>query len=97
MADIEIQIKPDILKWIINHVETAGLPQPTIDLMHSWLAGKRKPTFEQVEEISNKTHIPFGYFFLNSPPHDECEVVEYRTIDSSVVMHLRRELIRPCL
>lgn len=93
MAKVEVQVKPEILKWVIEESEFSNVPTQTIKLLHSWLAGEKTPTFHQVEDVSKKTHIPFGYFFLNTPPEKECEIVEYRTIDSVSIANPSRELI----
>lgn len=93
MAKTEIQVKPEILKWVIEESEFENVPTKVTNLLHSWLAGEKKPTFHQVEDVSKKTHIPFGYFFLNTPPEKECEIVEFRTIDSISINNPSRELI----
>lgn len=36
---------------------------------------RKKPTFNQVEDISRKTNVPFGYFFLDKPPVEECPIL----------------------
>ena len=93
MAKVEVQLKPEILRWVIEESEFANVPAQIIELLHSWLAGEKIPTFHQVEDVSKKTHIPFGYFFLSSPPEKECDIVEFRTIDSVYVNKPSRELI----
>lgn len=93
MQGIDIQIKPEILDWILEEIQFMDVSTDVPDQINAWLSGKKKPTFSQIEKISRKTHIPFGYFFLKVPPKDHCEIVEYRTIDSKGSVHPSRDLI----
>lgn len=93
MAKVEVQVKPEIIKWVLREIEFADVPKQVGLQLQSWLSGEKTPTFHQVESISKKTHIPFGYFFLNDPPKQECDIVEYRTINSVSVEKPSRDLI----
>jgi len=44
-----------------------------------WLEKKKKPTVKQLEEFSNRVHIPFGYLFLNEPPQEQLPIPFFRT------------------
>jgi len=55
--------------------------------------GEIKPTFKQIETLSNQTNIPFGYFFLQEPPVEDTKILEYRTINSIELENPSRELI----
>ena len=52
-----------------------------------------KPTFNQHEQVSKALGIPFGYFFLQTPPNEDLSIVEYRTIDSIALTKPSRNLI----
>lgn len=93
MSSNKVKIKPEILKWVIRETEFSDVPNQVVQILHSWLDGTEKPTFNKVKDVSKKTHIPFGYFFLDSPPENECNIVEYRTIDSNYIASPSRELI----
>ncbi len=58
-----------------------------------WIAGEKDPTFKQIQAFSKATHIPLGYFFLNEPPVEKNELIEYRTIDSVELEKPSRNLI----
>ncbi|MFG6363501.1 MAG: Zn peptidase, partial [Schaedlerella sp.] len=55
--------------------------------------GEKPLTFNQVEDMSKKTNIPFGYFFLDKPPVEECSIVEYRAVDSAMIAEPSRNLM----
>ena len=58
-----------------------------------WLDGSKCPTFNQIEEFSKKTHIPIGYFFLQTPPKEQIDLLEYRTMDSIELANPSRDLL----
>ena len=59
-----ITISRNIIPWL---KELAGpdAPEEAILEIEAWGSG-RKPTLNQIDGISRKLHIPFGYFFLLS-------------------------------
>ncbi len=65
-----LQISPSILRWAANK---RGLSlNALVDLLEkpakhdALIAGKL--TISDTEKLAKKTHIPFGYFFLDTPP-----------------------------
>ena len=56
------------------------------------MSGLKLPTFNQLEDFSIKTRIPLGYFFLKTPPIEECKLFEYRTVDSAAAKTPSRDL-----
>jgi len=63
-----IQVSNDIWDWISDNV--SSLNESNRRFLEQWKSGVKKPTFNQLEDFSKKTHIPIGYFFLTSPPVD---------------------------
>lgn len=68
-----LQISPDILQWAAEQSRLSI--DALIDLLKcSPSQSKReelksgKFTLNQLKELADKTHIPFGYFFLDTPP-----------------------------
>lgn len=65
-----LQISPSILRWAADQrglsldelVDLLGKPKKR----EAIIAGKL--TVADTEKLANKTHIPFGYFFLDTPP-----------------------------
>jgi Zn-dependent peptidase ImmA (M78 family)/transcriptional regulator with XRE-family HTH domain len=65
-----LQISPNILRWAaeqrgLSLDELAGL-LGTPSKLEEFKAGKL--SIAQTETLARKTHIPFGYFFLDTPP-----------------------------
>lgn len=93
MAGVKVKLTPQILDWVRtkmlleNNVDTYVLERLKI-----WKTGEKIPTFHQIQEVSRKTHIPFGYFFLEVPPEEECEILKYRTVDRRGVREPSRNL-----
>ena len=83
MPGIKISVEPEIINWIFKNAFTNEAPLEVFNTLENWKNGTIQPTFRQVEKISNKIHVPFGYFFLKTPPKEELPVLEYRTIDSA--------------
>lgn len=93
MTTTKIEIEPAIISWVIEKIQEEEQSNSTIDTLNRWLSGEKIPTFNQVEDISKKLNIPFGYFFLKNPPKEKCEMIEYRTIKSSHIKEPSRNLI----
>lgn len=93
MPALNIDISKIMLDWIIQRVQHEHLADSVLALLSQWQAGITKPTFKKIEEVSRKTHIPFGYFFLNSPPEENISLVDFRTVDSEHMQNPSRNLI----
>ena len=61
----KITISKDIIPWLLQ-LAGDNAPEEILEEIRSWETGKN-PTLNQINEISRKLHIPFGYFFLQSP------------------------------
>jgi len=44
-----------------------------------WLNGDKLPTQKQLEDFSQKVHLPFGYLFLEQPPQERLTFPFFRT------------------
>lgn len=93
MAGASVHVKPEIINWILQTIQFENIAGSAIDLLYQWQSGEKTPTFNQVEDMSKKTNIPFGYFFLDKPPTEECPIVEYRTVDSAMIAEPSRNLM----
>lgn len=93
MAGVNVSVAPEIINWVIEKIQFSTVNNSVFELLNKWKSGEKVPTFNQIEDVSKKTNIPFGYFFLEKPPVEECKIVEYRTIDSITVQNPSRNLI----
>lgn len=93
MAGVNVSVAPEIINWVIEKIQFGTVNNSVFELLNKWKSGEKVPTFNQIEDVSKKTNIPFGYFFLEKPPVEECKIVEYRTLDSIAVQNPSRNLI----
>ncbi len=82
---LRIDVNKDVLNWAIKESQTPidyiEMKKPIII---KWLKGERKPTFLQLEDASRFLKIPFGYFFLETPPKENGFKVEFRTLNNKI-------------
>ena len=90
---LSVTIHPEILDWVMQKAQMGNASNSVLDMIAKWISGEKSPTFKQIEDVSKKTSIPFGYFFLEKPPVEECKIVEFRTIDSISLRNPSRNLI----
>lgn len=93
MAGMNVTIKPEIINWILQTIQFNSVASSAVEQLYIWQNGEKTPTFNQVEAISKKINIPFGYFFLDKPPVEECPIVEYRTVKSNTIQEPSRNLL----
>ena len=93
MSSVAVNISPDILVWVLKKIADNQRESEIVKLIKNWQSGEETPTFKTVENVSQRMQIPFGYFFLQKPPEEECGLIECRTIDSKALENPSRELI----
>ena len=93
MPTINVNIQPTIIRWALNQTDEEKLGVKLMENIKHWIDGTKSPTFKQIEDFSKKSHIPLGYFFLQTPPTEQITLLEYRTIDSIELTNPSRNLI----
>ncbi|MDR2855084.1 MAG: ImmA/IrrE family metallo-endopeptidase [Methanomicrobiales archaeon] len=93
MAGIRVKVEPATINWVIENIPPDEMPSDILSTLEGWREGLVQPTLNQVKTLSRKIHIPFGYFFLSSPPKEELPILEYRTIGSAAVKPPSRNLV----
>ena len=81
----EALINPHILMWARERAGfgVAEIAEKLKIKPEQWLAwehGEKNPSFSKAQEFAQKTHIPFGYLYLNEPPKQEPLLPDLRTI-----------------
>lgn len=91
--DNRIDIDKSVLRWAIvesripyEYIETRN--QLLIEVMN----GDKKPTFIQLKGISEFLKVPFGYFFLKTPPKEDQFRVEFRTLNNKINSNISKNL-----
>ena len=79
---VYVDIPDSVYNWALNQVRPDDYNRNAIEQILLWKNGQKRPTINQIEKISNKLGLPFGYFFLDNPPKEEIPLIEFRTVDS---------------
>jgi Zn-dependent peptidase ImmA (M78 family) len=90
---IKVEVAPSVLDWIDNAASFDGVDSRLIARFHRWKNNKERPTYAQIETLSNKIHIPPGYFLLKTPPRENPPIFEFRTVNSAAAPKPSRDLI----
>ncbi len=90
---VKVNISNEIIDWLMANVQIDSLPNNVSSNLKLWRAGKKTPTFNQIENASKATGVPFGYFFLQTPPTENLSLVDYRTVDSAALENPSRNLV----
>lgn len=93
MPTVNVNICPEIIKWALSQTQEDKLGDKLMNHIAKWLDGTKKPTFNQIEDFSKRTNIPLGYFFLQTPPVEQIDLLEYRTVDSIQLANPSRNLV----
>ncbi|MCD8134136.1 MAG: ImmA/IrrE family metallo-endopeptidase [Clostridiales bacterium] len=93
MPMVNVNIRPEIIRWALNQTPEEKLGDKLMSNIKNWLSGMKTPTFNQIEEFSKKSDIPLGYFFLQTPPEEQIELLDYRMVDSIELANPSRNLI----
>lgn len=93
MPTVNVNIQPEIISWALSQTSEEKLGSKLVENIKHWLAGTKSPTFCQIEDFSRKSHIPLGYFFLQTPPVEQISLLEYRTLDRTELTNPSRNLI----
>ena len=93
MPTVNVNIRPEIINWALSQTQKEKLGDKLMNNINKWLNGTKTPTFNQIEDFSKKANIPLGYFFLQTPPEEQINLLEYRTVDSIQLANPSRNLI----
>ena len=93
MATVTVPIHAPVIDWIVQNIREDQIAPNVLNQLNAWKTGEKQPTLKQLEAMSKKTHIPFGYFLLQTPPDEDIALAEYRTVGSKKRQKPSRELI----
>lgn len=85
-AMTRVQVNPDLIRWACDRAGAgvAALAE-RFPKLPEWLRKDTLPTFKQLEEFAKATHVPFGYFFLATPPEEPVPIPDLRTVGGARV------------
>lgn len=80
MLDRIENINKELLEWAILRagfdLEEFYSKNPKVQ---KWAENESKPTLKQLEDFTQKVHVPFGYMFLENPPQEELPIPFFRS------------------
>jgi Zn-dependent peptidase ImmA (M78 family) len=85
MATAYAKINPAMLNWAQQRAQLSiaaladKLKVPE-EKLYAWASGDKPLTFRQAQTFASKTHVPFGYLFLQHPPEDKLPLPDLRTV-----------------
>ncbi|MGV3593409.1 MAG: ImmA/IrrE family metallo-endopeptidase [Gammaproteobacteria bacterium] len=98
MAPIQAKINTDMLSWARERAQmsiSALAEKMSIaeGKLAAWEQGEKYPTFKQAKTFAAKTHIPFGYLYLATPPEETLPIPDLRTVGGEGPKRPSAELI----
>ncbi|MBN2701481.1 MAG: ImmA/IrrE family metallo-endopeptidase [Methylothermaceae bacterium] len=89
-----VAVRPEILKWARERARLGidDLAKKFPEIV-DWESGDRLPTYKQLEDFANATHVPFGYLFLPEPPDIPMPIPDFRTIRNRQVGTISPDLL----
>ncbi|KJY50855.1 ImmA/IrrE family metallo-endopeptidase [Bifidobacterium mellis] len=91
---VRVNVPRTILDWVISIGAEDRLGEEQRQNIDAWKQGTKRPTVSQLHDISDKLHVPFGYFFMDEPIDDTPPVYAKRTVGSQQPQgHPSRDLV----
>lgn len=79
---VRVNVPRTILDWVMSIGAKDHLGEGQRKNIDAWKQGTKRPTVSQLHDISDKLHVPFGYFFMDEPIDDTPPIYAKRTIGS---------------
>lgn len=89
-----VAVSPALVQWAREraHLDVAALAA-RFPKLPEWERGEVQPTFKQLEDFANATHVPFGYLFLPEPPQIPMPIPDFRTLQNQHVRAISPDLL----
>lgn len=75
---VRVSVSGAVLAWAAGRSGREEELHRQFPKLNVWLAGTESPTLRQLEEFSRATLVPFGYFFLETPPSEDVDIADFR-------------------
>lgn len=79
MALCRINVHSNMLLWAIERAgdDAESIAVKGLDIQ-KWIDGERMPTLCQLKTFAKHFHVPLGYMFLQTPPHEPEPITMFR-------------------
>ena len=86
---MSVTVQPELLRWArrrssLSSDELASGMKVPMEKVVEW-ERSGAITLAQLKKLAQKTHTPFGYFFLHEPPDDSLPIADFRTSTKDVM------------
>lgn len=89
----KFKVKKDIIEWVVQQTDTPSSElKKEFKQLDEWITKDSEISIAQVEKLSRKTKIPFGYFFMSSIPKESNRLASFRTIENIELNKMSRNL-----
>ena len=80
---VTVTVRPKLLRWARQRVslspnDLASSMKVPMEKVVEW-EQSGTITLARLKKLAQKTHTPFGYFFLQEPPDDSLPIADFRT------------------
>lgn len=89
-----VAVKPELMQWARERA-SLGIDDllKKFPKLSAWESGEIMPTFKQLEDFANATHVPFGYLFLPEPPEIRNPIPDFRTLQNQRMAAVSPDLL----
>jgi Zn-dependent peptidase ImmA (M78 family) len=89
-----IAINPSIIRWALQRSgRTTDMLAGKLPKLGTWQTdGRANLTFVELERLSNETHTPLGFFFLDTPPPEDVPIPDFRTVRDKPIGRMSPDL-----
>lgn len=89
-----IDVGSNMINWACDRAKTT--PEDLVGRfpkIHEWITGEVWPTLKQLENFARAVHVPVGYMFLSTPPHEPLPIPDFRTVKGQQVQRASPNLL----
>lgn len=87
-----VAVNPELIRWAVERSGLTGEDLGSYSVAE-WEAGKKQPTFRQLEGFAKRTMTPLGYLFLSAPPEETLPMPDFRTVGDTPIRRPSPNLI----
>ena len=90
----KVRIAPPLYEWaLVRSGKTVTDLEKNFPKLPEWMSGVSVPTFTEAEKFAAKTHTPFAFLFLDTPPEENLPIADMRTLKDSAIRQPSGDLL----
>lgn len=77
---MKVYIESQLYEWAIERSRIdRSILHNKFSKLNDWMAGKKQPTFKQMEKFAKAVYLPVATLFMPEPPEEKLPIVDFRT------------------